>query len=958
MKENTSVQEIITEDRSIDTKASVGVVKPSHRSEDVQNDVKAVDQEIIDVETIENVDIDESFKISWSIEKSVSRSSSKSDNIKSNPVESKMTVRTEPGRKEISTVNEVESGEEAIKIVKDKTSVEEKDSQTQSSLGTDSSCKRDYISVDNQNFRSDLQVMATVPDSRSGVNKEDVEGNGVSSAKSQRQSIGVSSESSNRDIISGITAESCGITAVGVETMTASSLEKSDSAVCCQDGESSKETNSANEISSYTEGKNKYDNYTSESVTAVEPTSSKIIDVTIVDEDSSTLVDVSQKEICSEHRNETELQHTRHEGGKKQSTDEQNVTQNHEKGITDYSDIVDISDSSQTSHPDLKTESSATIRRCGNQNKTLTENNDEVEIVSVVDVKDDADNEIVEVNHSASVRYVSRFRQRKSYQNSVKTSAVKNEIQVLQKNTTATKPYVVDVQSDVLANVTPSSSTQNSKLGLGSRQLSNDMACFGRGKVTNIHLKHDEVEITPSIIDISEETGKQGPSYVKQDEAACTRRSEIEVVDLEDEDIRPGLLWEDERMRILDSIPSIDGKFIIHVRVPDKNLLPQNVCPQKDDYYIHKFYLSAPGIGGKPTAGLPNNRAHRWQDSQPLQTAGQINPWIQEPTYNFGGGGNMFGAAGVWNNSAFPLSGLFMNQQYQSPFPGAYELQTVFHQPATMLSVLGNPAWEHNRMYGMPALAPVPQHSRIPRGQRPLWHHQTRPYYRRPDYKRRKRRCEMQYHSAPVALGQRHFESQPVSNNDIIPLRVEDEIHDQAVEVAPKDEKVDGDDDNDGVIECMSVSPPVKAGNEPMECTSGEGEKFYSNKNGIDRRRKRKQSRNTRFFEPPKKMRSFIEKLRLETIEEKRRKDILKDEVQDKECKQEVLQQENTAAADVKSWKDLKSVMQVVVLDSSSEDEDDVYVVDVDDIQGPEMETNGPLVQPEDCKNIGISELF
>jgi DNA-directed RNA polymerase specialized sigma subunit len=95
----------------------------------------------------------------------------------------------------------------------------------------------------------------------------------------------------------------------------------------------------------------------------------------------------------------------------------------------------------------------------------------------------------------------------------------------------------------------------------------------------------------------------------------------------------------------------------------------------------------------------------------------------------------------------------------------------------------------------------------------------------------------------------------------------------------------------------------------------------------------------------------------LETKGEKRKKDILRDEVQDKESKQEVLQQEDIATNDVRSWRDLKTVMQVVVLDSSSEDEDDVYVV-VDDIQGSEMEMNEPLVQPEDCKDIGISELF
>jgi hypothetical protein len=872
MKENAAVQEIVIEDGNIDTKEHVGVINPSLRSEGMQNDVKIEEQEIIDVETIEIMDINddrtpdkvtagmnEASKRSGSIEKSVCRRSSlKNDSIKSNPFESKMTVRTDPAGKDISTINEIESGEEAIKIVKGKPSVQEKDSQTQSVLGSDRNCKRNCINVDNQNCRSDLQVMAPVPDSRSGVNEEDIEGDGVSSAETRNQSHGVISETSEREVISGITAVSSGITAV--ETMTPSSLEKSGSGVCSLDGQSSKETNSANEISSYTESITKCDNYTSESIKVIEPTSDEMNDVTIVDDDSSTSVDVSQKEKFSEDKNEIESQQSGHEGHKKQLTNEQNVTQKPEKGITDYSDIVDVSDSSQASHPDLKIESSAAIRRCDNQNKTLTENNDEIEIVSIVDIKDDADNEIVEVNHSRSgIRDISKFRQRKLSQNSVNSSAVKNEVQVLQKNTTAVKPDVVDVEGDAVADVTLSSSTQNSKLTHSNRQLSNDTAYFGRGKITNIHLKHDEVEITPSIIDISEEIVKQGPSHVNQEEATSTCKSEIEVVDLEDEDMRPDLSWEEQRMRILDSIPSIDGKFIIHVRVPDKNLLPPNVCPQKEDYYIQKCRLSAPGIGGKLRAELPNDRPHRWQNGQPLQTAGQISPWIQDPTFNHGGGGNMFGAAGIWNNNAFPLSGLFMNQHYQTPFPGASELQTVFHQAAAVLSVFGNPAWAQNRMYGMPAPAPMSQHSRVPYDQRPFWHYQARPHYRRPYYKRRKRRFETQYRSAPVTLEKQHFENQTISNSDVIPLKVEDEIHERALKVPPKDEKGAAADD-DGMIECVSVSPPTKAENEPMECTSGEGQKYDSNKNGTDRhngggRRKRKRSRNTRFFEPPKKLR-------------------------------------------------------------------------------------------------------
>ncbi|XP_021935576.1 uncharacterized protein LOC110837598 isoform X4 [Zootermopsis nevadensis] len=948
MKENASVREIVIEDGNIDTKEHTGIIKESIRSEDMQNDLKIEEQEIIDVETLEIVNMnddrtpdkvtggmDEASKRSGSVEKSVSRSSLRSGNIKSNPFESKMTVRTDPEGKDISTINKTESGEETIKIVKDKTPVQEKDSQTEYVLGSDSNCKMNCISVDYQNCKNDLQVA----DLRCGINEENITGDGVSGAEPQKQSHSESSKTNEIEVISGITAQYSRIMVVDVETMTASSLKKSDIGICSQDGQSSKETNNENEGSSYRKSIEKCDNYTSELVKPSEPTSDEMTDVTIIDDDSSTSVDVSLKEIFSGDKNEIESQKSGCEGDKKQLTNMQNVPQKCENVITDYSDIVDVSDSSQISYPDLNTECSAAMRKCDNKKQTL------IEIVSIDDFKDDADNEIVEVNHSASgIRCISNFRQRKSNQNSVKCSADKNERNVLKKNITVIKPDVIDFEGDAVTNVTLSPSTQNLKLGYKSRLPSEDTACFGRGKVTNIHLKHDEVEITPSIIDISEERVKQGPSHINQKEATSRCRTEIQVVDLEHEGMRPNMSWDEERMRILDSIPSIDRKFIIHVRVPDENLLPPNVCPQNKDYYIQKCRLSAPGIGGKLTAQLPNDIA-QWQNGQPRQTDGQINPWIQDPTY-FGGGG------GIWNNNAFPSSGLFMNQRYQTPFPGASELRTVFHQAAALLSVFGNPAWAHNRMYGMPAPATMPQHSRVPYDQRPFWYHQTRPYHQ-PYYKRRRRRFETQYRSAPVTLGKQHFENQTSSKSDMIPLRVEGEVHERALKVPSEGEKYVAAATDNGVIECISVSHPTKPENEPMECTSGEGQKFDS---GIDRHdsggyRKRKESTNTRFFQPPKKLRSFIEKLRLETKEEKVKKDILRDEVHNKESKQEVLEQEDKASADVKSWRALKTVMQVVVLDSSSEDEDDVCVV-VDDIQRSELEITEPLVQPEDCKNL------
>ena len=68
------------------------------------------------------------------------------------------------------------------------------------------------------------------------------------------------------------------------------------------------------------------------------------------------------------------------------------------------------------------------------------------------------------------------------------------------------------------------------------------------------------------------------------------------------------------------------------------------------------------------------------------------------------------------------------------------------------------------------------------------------------------------------------------------------------------------------------------------------------------------------------------------------------------------MQQEDTVAANVSTWRDLKTVMQVVDLDSRNEGSN--VHVDVNDIQGSETQNNEPLVQPEDCKDIGISELF
>ena len=624
------------------------------------------------------------------------------------------------------------------------------------------------------------------------------------------------------------------------------------------------------------------------------------------------------------------------------SADGQSVTQKTKNEITDCNDIVDVSDSSQTSHTGLRIESAGKMR-CNKQNKTSLENADEIEVVSIVNVKIDADKEIVEVNHedvpsTSAVRHISRRKQRKAYQNTVKSRAVNNEIQLLP----GIKPDV-DIEIDAATND-----------GVNVKEPSNEIAYLGRGRVTNINLEHDEVEILPSIIDISEEDGKQGLNSLKLEDPKSTSRNEIEVVDLEDDDSRSEMSWEEERMRILDSIPSINGKFIIHVQIPDKGLLPKNVCPQKKDYYIQRCRLSAPGIGGKLTANLPNSGPHRWQDNQSFHTHSDVNPWIHAPAYNTGsgsGGGNMFGAAGVWSSNSFHFTSPVRNQHYQPHFPGAYELQAMFFQTTGTSPFPGNPPWVHNTMYGMPAFAPTFQNSRIPHGHRPSWHYHTRPY--QPYYKRRRRRFQTLYNCTPNRLGKQHFENQTNSNDDFVPFTVEDKVGEEAPETPLKVEGDGNDGDVEDMAECVLVSSAVKVENPSADWASGESQQCGGNKSCTDGCTvdQRKRTRELRHSVPAKKLQTLHEQLTSETNE-----DVLTAEAVDEKPQQQALQQEDMAAPSVNTWKDLKTVMHVVNLDSSSEDDD--ICVDVNDTQGSETQNNEPLVHPEDCQDIGISVLF
>jgi hypothetical protein len=311
----------------------------------------------------------------------------------------------------------------------------------------------------------------------------------------------------------------------------------------------------------------------------------------------------------------------------------------------------------------------------------------------------------------------------------------------------------------------------------------------------------------------------------------------------------------------------------------------------------------------------------------------------------------MFGAAGVWSSNSFHFTSPFRDQHYQSHFPGAYELQTMFFQTTGISPFPGNPAWVHNTMYGMPAFTPMLQNSGIPYGHRSLWHYHTRPY--RPYYKRRRRRFQTLYDCTPNRLGKQHFENQTNSKDDFVPFTVEDKVKEEAPETPIKEEGDGNDGDVEDMDECVSDCSPIKVENPSADWASSEGQQCDGNKNGTDActvHQRRKRTRKLSCSVPAEKSQTLHEQIKLETKE-----DVLTAEAVDEKSQQQELQQEDTAAASVNTWKDLKTVLQVVNLDSSSEDD---ICVDVNDTQGSETQNNEPLVHPEDCKDIGISMLF
>ncbi|KAJ9577634.1 hypothetical protein L9F63_005821 [Diploptera punctata] len=631
-------------------------------------------------------------------------------------------------------------------------------------------------------------------------------------------------------------------------------------------------------------------------------------DVIIVD-DSSTSMDTSEKQ-KSGIENELETENI----GQLEKNKEPNILQGEKHKVNvKGADVVDISDSSQTSQQDLV-------------EKTNSSKN-EIEIVTLIDDKKDVD-EIVEVKCNTSIKsnFLEKSRGKFSQTNlesEVHNSSQRNSILLKNEGTHAVK----------------------NNIGQNKR------------KITNVQLKNDEIEIMSNVIDLSE------------DEEKLSVKDEIQLVDLDDDEVITS--WEKERMKILDSIPNIEGKYVMHVKVPDRSLLPPNVCPQKEDYYIHRWNINEAGLGGRPSA--ETSLANSQNNSLGTITPSPWSPWVQFPSCQQGGGGNMFGAAEMWNNNnVFPFLNPFMNPQFQSSFFGAFGMQGMFPNISGMFQNFAGPSWRSSN----PPTPFVPHHSRGTFASRP-WHYQRRPYYRRPYYKRKRRYT--QYNNSSVGLGDQNYRynSDP---NDVIPLKVDDEKSSVKVQIIDDDndddenydididdnendnckEEESEEEEDDDVIECTSDTSPFKIENDIIECTD------KPNRNGVDRGYKRKGSQNQRNLEPPQKLRGIIDKLKVELKQGK-----------SKTWSQDDKGKEN--AADAKTWKDVK---QIVILDSSSEEEDDtdddedkdddddddddideedvddeddsddeIFVI-VDDFHKTNRKRSEPLIQPENCKDI------
>ncbi|XP_069685224.1 putative leucine-rich repeat-containing protein DDB_G0290503 [Periplaneta americana] len=920
MKEDISSQEIVVEDSSNGSKNYIDVIDSSLKNGKLQNNVKPEELEIIDVETIEIVDMSDDILpglVNTNKQGGMEETSNKEKSV-NNFVNSQTNLRIEiEETNSVSNANENVTQSDEQEHVNDNLIVSKENTTSLGNecRGTSESCENNLEvttskPIDTDHHLTELRYATKDKvdvESDRHISSVDLQNNShVGSSESVKSDENNELPNMNRELLAKTTDD------------TNFTRKESESSVTSQERHSPKEINMAETtLLNIKNGKNC--NKTSSESCKEE---NEATDIIIVDD---TMGDVGHVEVGSNGNEETLSHET------KRLQNEGEILKNSEKDISPDTDVVDISDNSQTSQPEVKLETLSKTKKSSIQNKTSSDINDDIEIVNIVDVKSDTDSEIVEVNQNeiciastTSSNSQVNYGRRKSYKKNEKISVVKNESTL--KNISTMKPNIINIDGQPV---------NNNKQLIGNRR-----------KVTNIQLKQDELEITPSIIDISEDEVKQGNFKVDDGNSICN--NEIEIVDLEDEDSKNQLSWEEERSRILDSIPSIEGKFVIHVKVPNKDLLPQNVCPQKQDYYIQRWRLNAPGIGGKENENWSHNRNRPWEVDHSTADDGQINPWIQNP---LGGGGNMFGAAGAWNNNSSSLLRPSANENYQSSFPGILQLQNIFQQAATMLSVLGNPAWAHSGMFGMPAHPAMPHHSRFTYGHRPSWHYQTRPYYRRPYYKKR-RRYEPQYNCTSTGLGDQHFTNQCNGRNDMIPLRVENNDSENKERKPIRNDEQEDDNDDD-VIVC--VSSPIKVDIEQEEWISRESQGCDNSQNGIaarnnEKHRKRRASENPRLFDPPKKLRGFIEKLRLETKEEIKNKS-RKVETQGNEAQQDVLLQDNVSPGDVKSWRDLKTVMQVVTLESSSEDEDDVYIV-VDDIQGPALRVNEPLVQPGDCRDI------
>ncbi|PSN37771.1 hypothetical protein C0J52_15849 [Blattella germanica] len=631
---------------------------------------------------------------------------------------------------------------------------------------------------------------------------------------------------------------------------------------------------------------------------------SEEIDIIIVD-DSSSSMDGNEKGKSQNISEEKTNDACKCSKNPKKTEDIQNSSQKYTQSSAKNSDAVDLSGISQKSRLDIGVHTN--VRNSSVDGRPLVKSNKEIEIVEVV------------------------LSDTTKQKNKCQSDKGGNEIECMQ-------PKDVNMRTSFINTVQDSGSLSSKQQASLIRQ--------NRKKITNVQLKDEEINIMPNVIDLSEDEIKPVTCSVID----TTSHNDIEIVDLEEN--------ENERKKILDSIPSIDGKYVIHVKVPERSLLPPNVCPQKEDYYIRRSHVNE--MQGTRPHGTSNNRQNSFQNNHARQSDGLVNPWnsvppwAQFPPVQTGGGA--FGVPNMWNNSSASLLGLGM--------------QALFQRASAMWQSIPQPSWLPNAF----SLPYMPQQS-INTYEHDPWHYVPRPFYRRPYYKRRRRYGGFgsHYNSAP-RYGNPNFRNNVADTNVVHPMNTENARPEPVVQIHD-------DEMRDDIIECSPVkteSNSMKVEND-VECISDRNQPLKNNQselllNSSEKSRKRKGSNNQMVCESPKKPRSVLERLITETKENKDDSTVLDTE----------------KPTDARNWRDLKCVLQVVTLESSSEededddtdddddddnsddsddveeekdedereeniidDDDDDYCMITKDVHGREVGNSQPLVLPDDCRNIG-----